>query len=196
VWWCGPEERKRWHTLHVIVDPGDRQGVGTAVLRGADHLDPRLHAAMVDALPDRVFHGKVVRIVPQGDIQKNTVQCKVEIEAPDAALRPDMLARVRIEASGAAATAAKGEALAVPADALRSRTDDAGELIVAMPDAGAARTELRRVTLGSDRANGWIEVVDGLNAGDRVVLDGAVGAGSRIRPIEVPKSEPATGDAP
>ena len=183
--------------LVTLFDPSKLQVRCDVPLKDAGKLAIGLAAEIrVDALPDRVFHGKVVRIVPQGDIQKNTVQCKVEIDAPDAALRPDMLARVRIESSGTAAASAKGEALAVPADALRSRTDDAGEIIVAMPDAGAARTELRRVTLGSERANGWIEILDGLNAGDRVVLDGAVRAGSRIKPIESPKSEPATGEAP
>jgi hypothetical protein len=58
-----------------------------------------------------------------------------------------------------------------------------------MPDAGAARAELRHISLGIDRANGWIEVIDGLSAGDRVVIDESIRAGSRISPIETAKEE-------
>ena len=54
-----------------------------------------------------------------------------------------------------------------------------------------ARTELRRVALGAPRDGGWVEVIDGLAAGDRVVLDVAIEEGARIDPIESLK-----GDAP
>ena len=82
-----------------------------------------------------------------------------------------------------------GEAIAIPAEALRSRSSLAGEVLLAIPDGGAARTELRAVVIGDGRANGWIEISAGLSAGDRVVLDSSIKAGSRIRPIETPKGE-------
>lgn len=170
----------------LLYDPAKLQVRCDVPLKDAGRLAVGLEAEIrVDALPDKVFRGTVLRIVPQGDIQKNTVQCKIAIDAPDAALSPDMLARVRIRAGGAAGMA--GEAVAVPVEALRQREGDRAQVVVAIPDAGAARTELRAVTLGDERANGWIEVRDGLAAGDRVVLDSAIPTEARIAPVEVAK---------
>jgi multidrug efflux pump subunit AcrA (membrane-fusion protein) len=58
-----------------------------------------------------------------------------------------------------------------------------------VPDAGATRTVSREIALGPARDNGWIEVVSGLAAGDRVVLDDAVPEHHRISPVETPKEE-------
>jgi hypothetical protein len=77
---------------------------------------------------------------------------------------------------------------AVPA-ALRAREAGAARVLVAIPDGGAARLEERAVTLGAERANGWIEIVAGLSAGDRVVLDGTETAGSRATPRETLRPE-------
>jgi hypothetical protein len=111
-----------------------------------------------------------------------------------ASLRPDMLARVRIlasqaGASGDAGAARTGEGLAIPVESLRDRATDAARVLVAIPDGGAARLEERAVTLGAERANGWIEILAGLSAGDRVVLDGAAAAGTRVQPRETLRSE-------
>lgn len=51
----------------------------------------------VEVLPDRVFEAVVSRLVHKADIQKNTVGVKVRILEPSEELKPDMLARVRIE---------------------------------------------------------------------------------------------------
>jgi multidrug efflux pump subunit AcrA (membrane-fusion protein) len=97
-----------------------------------------------------------------------------------------MLARVRILTEGAASSA---EAVAVPVEALRARDGARARVVVAVPDAGAARTEPREITLGDERANGWIEVAEGLAAGDRVVVDASIADRTRIAPVETPKSE-------
>ena len=175
--------------LITIFDPASLQVRCDVPLKDAGKLAVGLVAEIrVDAFPDRVFHGKIVRIVPQSDIQKNTVQCKVEIESPDEELRPDMLARVRIATAGSPQQA-QGESVAIPAESLRARDGNSADVLVAMPDAGAARAELRHISLGIDRANGWIEVIDGLSAGDRVVIDESIRPGSRIIPIETAKEE-------
>ncbi|MEY3141961.1 MAG: hypothetical protein RLY21_454 [Planctomycetota bacterium] len=179
--------------LFTIYDPSELQVRCDVPIKDAARLAVGLAAEIrSDALPDTVFTGTVVRIVPQGDIQKNTVQCKVRIEKPDPALRPDMLVRVRI-APSAMDGKSSAEAIAVPIDALRARGDDGvgAEVLVAIPEGALARTELRRVALGSPRQGGWIEVREGLAAGDRVVLDAGIAPDMRIDPIEQLK-----GDAP
>lgn len=169
----------------VLYDPSRLQVRCDVPFKDAAGIVAGLGAEVrVDALPDRVFRGKLVRIVPQGDIQKNTLVCKVLIEAPDAALRPDMLARVRIATRP---DDARVEAVAVPEDSLRSRDGAHATVVVAIPDGTAARAATRSITLGDGRANGWIEVLDGLAAGDRVVLDPVLAEGTRFVPVEKPR---------
>jgi RND family efflux transporter MFP subunit len=172
--------------LFELYDPRKLQVRCDLPLRDAARLAVGLDAEIrVDALPDRVFKGRLARIVPLGDIQKNTVQCKVDLFEPDAALRPEMLARVRIFASSSAPVA-RGEVVAAPVSALRARTDDTAEVVVAIPDGRVSRTEVRRVELGRERGGGWIEIRAGLAAGDRVVLEPAIGAGVVIAAVERP----------
>lgn len=179
--------------LFTLYDPSQLQVRCDVPLKDAARLAVGLVAEVrSDALPDARFKGTVVRIVPLGDLEKNTVQCKVLIENPDPALRPDMLVRVRIATT--AGEAARGtEAVAVPRDALRIAGPDEreAEVLVAIPEGALARTELRRIALGAPREGGWVEVLDGLAAGDRIVLDAAIGPDVRIDPVETLK-----GDAP
>ncbi len=179
--------------LFTLYDPSQLQVRCDVPLKEAARLAVGLVAEVrSDALPDARFRGTVVRIVPLGDLEKNTVQCKVLIENPDPALRPDMLVRVRIVTAADEATRT-AEAVAVPRDALRAASADRreAEVLVAIREGALARTELRRVALGVPRDGGWVEVIDGLAAGDRVVLDAAVEADARIEPVESLK-----GDAP
>ena len=49
-----------------------------------------------DSMPGQTVRGRVLRLVQQADIAKNTLQAKVLLENPPDGLVPDMLARVRI----------------------------------------------------------------------------------------------------
>lgn len=51
-------------------------------------------------LPDQTFTGTVTRISGQADLQRNTLQAKVQIANPDPRLRPDMLVRARFYSAG------------------------------------------------------------------------------------------------
>ena len=48
-----------------------------------------------DLLPNKTFTGIVSRINGQADLQRNTLQAKVQINNPDPRLRPDMLMRAK-----------------------------------------------------------------------------------------------------
>ena len=173
--------------LFELYDPSSLQVRCDVPLKDAGRLRLGLEAEIrVDALPERVFRGRVTRIVPRADIQKNTVQCKVAVDAPDAALAPEMLARVRIATDPAER---RSEAIAIPVETLRTRDADRGTVLLAVPDGAAARASIRSVTLGAERANGWIEVLDGLAAGDRLVLDAGIADGTRLSPSERAKEE-------
>ncbi len=135
---------------------------------------------VVEVLPDRVFQGHVSRIAHQADIQRNTLQAKVRIEDPDALLRPEMLARVRFLAVlEAAPGGATGTSLYAPRDAVK-----AGHAwVVSRFDGEHGVARRRAVRLGGGEREGWVEIADGLQAGDLVVTAGTenLKAGSRVR---------------
>ena len=48
----------------------------------------------VDAFPDRKYQGVIAEISPEANRQKGTLQVKVQIEAPDRYLTPELSAKV------------------------------------------------------------------------------------------------------
>jgi len=144
-----------------------------------------------EALPGRVFEGRVTRLMHSADIQKNTVQAKVSIEHPDARLKPEMLARVRLFGSsdgdgarGGSGGGAGGVRLFVPEAALE-RGEDAG-VRVWVVDRARSSVGARTVMLSGQRAGAWVEVVEGVSIGDRVVIEPRDGLreGRRVRAVE------------
>ncbi|MFO0492105.1 MAG: efflux RND transporter periplasmic adaptor subunit, partial [bacterium] len=51
-----------------------------------------------EALADQTFRGVVSRVVHEANIQRNTVQFKVALDAPSPVLKPEMLTRVKLHA--------------------------------------------------------------------------------------------------
>lgn len=114
----------------------------------------------VDAFPAQDFKGRVAAIYPSATIQDNVVKYVVAVEIQGAyggRLRPEMTANVRIQLE-------ERRVLAVPARAIR-RED--GRSVVYVQDGN--RTAARAVRTGW-RDGAWVEIVEGLAAGDRVLL--------------------------
>lgn len=115
----------------------------------------------VDAFPARTFAGKVHAIYPSATIQDNVVKYVVAVDITSdytGALRPEMTASVRI---GLPARTV----LAIPARAVRR--DRGGSMVHVLEEGGPTR---RPVRVGW-RDGPWIEIVSGLAAGERVLLD-------------------------
>jgi len=115
----------------------------------------------VDAYPARDFAGRVAAIYPTATIQDNVVKYIVALDIADDSvglLRPEMTASVRIALEARSV-------LAIPARAIRR---DGGRNVVIVR--GNDGDNARPVRIGW-RDGPWIEIVDGLQAGDRVVLD-------------------------
>ena len=113
------------------------------------------------AYPGRVFTGKVGVLYPH--LMKETRSARVRIELPnhDLALLPDMYTDVEI------ATGSDKPVVAV----LTSSVIDSGSRQVVIVDLGDGRFAPRDVKLGR-RGGDYVEVVDGVNDGDSVVVDG------------------------
>jgi RND family efflux transporter MFP subunit len=140
----------------------------------------------VESVPGRIFKGVVTRAVHQADISKNTLQFKVRLTETAAALKPEMLARVRflpVSKTGAStsqnSTGAGSHLPFIPESLVRS---SAGATQVFIVDRAANVARLRTVTLGSARRNGWIAVTSGLSAGDILIAEPAgIADNQRVR---------------
>jgi RND family efflux transporter MFP subunit len=108
--------------------------------------------------PTETFRGRVRIVEPQVAEKTRTVGLRLEVPNPDGRLRAGMYATVRFQP-----VVAEG-AVAVPSQAL-IRTGQRSLVIVALGD---GRFAPREVETGAE-AEQWIQVLDGLEPGERVV---------------------------
>lgn len=115
--------------------------------------------AVFRAFPNEKFEGKVTFILHELEMQTRTAKVRIEIANPDHRIRHDMYADVMIDAGSKDA-----DRLAVPVSAVL----DTGARQAVLIDKGNGRFEPRPVKLGV-RGDGFVEVTEGLAAGDLVV---------------------------
>src|SRR3954464_3173277 len=130
------------------------------------------HARLtIAAYPDRGFRGPVEFLYPALNPATRTLQARIELANPDLLLRPGMYGDAFIELGAS-------DAVAVPEDAV---VDTGGTQYVFVAGS-AGQLAPRRVAVGS-RAEGWVEIVSGLTAGETVVTTGnfLVDSESRLR---------------
>lgn len=170
--------------LQVRVDvplaDAARIGVGTAA------------EIVTEALPDQIFSGRVVRVVHEANIQRNTVQFKVSVDDPVATLKPEMLTRVRLLDSagsrggeGTTSATSGGGGLLAPTSALVERTDTKAACWLVDATSGAPVARRREIVLAPSAQEGHVIVVSGLRAGDRLVADppASLREGARLRVV-------------
>lgn len=126
----------------------------------------------VNAWPDHAFDGKVTFIYPALGKESRSARLRIEVDNPDGRLRADMAATVEIDAP------LDGSRLAVPDSAVI----DSGRRQVVLVERGEGRYEPRPVKLGA-RVPGWVQILDGLMPGERVVTQATflIDAESNIR---------------
>jgi Cu(I)/Ag(I) efflux system membrane fusion protein len=115
----------------------------------------------VDAYPDKSFAGRVAYIYPTLNAQTRTVPVRIELANPGGLLKPAMYAQVDFEAGGTRSV------LAVPASAVI----DSGTRKVVVAELGEGRFEPREVKTGV-RGDAYIEIIEGVKEGERVVAAG------------------------
>ncbi|MFV2072800.1 MAG: efflux RND transporter periplasmic adaptor subunit [Thermoanaerobaculales bacterium] len=108
-------------------------------------------------LPGVVFRGRVTYVYPYLDTSERTVKIRVELANPGHRLKAGMYTNVELASHRAAV-------LVVPQTAVI----DSGKRQIVFLDSGEGRFEPREVRLGTLFDEGY-EVLDGLEAGDRVV---------------------------
>lgn len=112
------------------------------------------------AYPDRIFPGVIQIVGTRLDPKTRSLPVQCRVDNPEHLLRADLFARVRIATSGTQSV------LAVPQTAISGDGDD---VAVFLEKEGVF--ERQKVTLGR-RDGQFVEVVEGLNPGDRVAVSG------------------------
>jgi membrane fusion protein (multidrug efflux system) len=118
-------------------------------------------AVTVEAYPDEAFEGKIAFIAPEVDRQTRTVLVKARLDNTDGRLKPGMFGSLNL-----VFTVMK-DALAIPEAAVQYNRDQAS--VVVMDAEGKAA--FRNVTVG-ERLAGFARITEGLEQGERVVVEG------------------------
>lgn len=113
------------------------------------------------ARPGRTFMGKVAVIYPHLVKETRSARVRIELANADLALLPDMYGDVAIT------TGRQDPVVAVPTSAVI----DSGSRQVVLVDRGEGRFEPRAVKIGRN-GDGYVEMLDGIAEGDRVVVNG------------------------
>lgn len=132
----------------------------------------------LDAMPDRVYDGRVFAINPLIDANGRAIVIRAQVQNKDGTLRPGMFARVRLFTSGLKDT------LVVPEESLFPIGDD--KYVYKVVDNKAMR---QKIEIGA-RREGRVEVMNGLTTDDVVVTAGVfkLREGAAVRVAKAPAS--------
>lgn len=153
-------------TVWLLAEVFERQSAWVQVGQQAE--------VTLSYLPAMTWQGKVEYIYPSLDPKTRTLKVRLRFDNPQGALKPNMYANVRIYGGATAA-----DAVVIPLEAA-IRTGRESRVIVSLDDGmddgmdgGMAdnRFEARSVSLGIESGD-WIEVVDGIEEGEDIVVSG------------------------
>ena len=151
----------------------------------------------INAYPDKVFEGRITYVYPSLEAATRTVPVRVELANPGYLLKPAMFAQVELPVGGKAAV------LAIPDSAVI----DSGTRRIVLVQLEQGRFAPREVRLGA-RSNGYVEVLEGVAAGEPVVVAanflidaesnlraaiGGMGGGGAPQTDGVPLAKPSAG---
>jgi len=124
---------------------------------------------IVEVLPDQTFTGTVSRITNLADIQKNTLEVKVDVENPAPELKPEMLARVRflsVTKDSADQQTVAGMAVFAPSEIVANDS----VWVVSEFDGEEGIASKRSITKTGAEKDGWAEIESGLQPGDLLIV--------------------------
>lgn len=116
----------------------------------------------VRAFPDRSFPGRVLQLGEEMDAATRTLKVRIAVSSPAEDLKPEMFAQVEIEKQG------QRPALYLPDSAI----EDVDGQRVAFVQTGPETFEPRTLKVGVS-SDQQVEVVSGIQAGEKVVTRGA-----------------------
>jgi membrane fusion protein (multidrug efflux system) len=120
--------------------------------------------AKVDAYPGETISGRIANLDTRVDERTRAITARAEFPNPQRRLKPGMMVRVGI---------ARGlrQGLSAPESAVSVQSESAFVYVIHRQGGARATTEQRPVTTGV-RQDGFVEITDGVQAGEQVVADG------------------------
>lgn len=119
---------------------------------------------VTDANPAQAVPGRVARVLPKANLQKNTVQVKIEIPDPPNDLRPEMSVKVTFVSNRRPESSTRSQ-LFLPTTALVRRDGSVGVFVLLN-----GKAVLRSVELTEESAE-RVAIVSGIAPGDRIILN-------------------------
>ena len=113
----------------------------------------------LEAIPGRIWKGNVDYVYPTVNARARTVQVRLRFDNPDGILKPDMYAKINMQAEPHVGV------LSIEREAL-IRTGKSERVILSLGD---GKFQPARITAGME-SNGKIEVLDGLVEGENIVI--------------------------
>lgn len=179
----------RYADTGALVQAGTSNSNALPVVKLAQVNVLRLRLPVPETLADRVhigseaditvqatkqnFTAKITRLTDSFDRSTRTMQAEFDISNRNRALAPGMYASVLLK------TDERPDALAVPVEAVQRNGDQGSALALDENNC----VQVRRISIGIETAN-LVEVLSGLNAGDRVIVGNlsAFQPGQRVEP--------------
>ncbi|MCW8887245.1 MAG: efflux RND transporter periplasmic adaptor subunit [Motiliproteus sp.] len=139
----------------------------------------------ITGLRESRFQGKVSYIYPYAESKTRTVKVRLEFDNLEGLLKPDMFADVTIDAD------ARPDAIVVPSESI-VRSGSREQVFVVR---GAGKFEPREVELGYS-SEGWVEVISGIEAGEKIVSSALflIDSESKLREATAKMMEASKGD--
>nr|WP_239467315.1 efflux RND transporter periplasmic adaptor subunit [Rhodoferax koreense] len=138
-----------------------RQGLASGKLKRAPGSEAASVRVVLDGLGEYAQAGKLLFSDLTVDATTGQITLRAEVPNPDGQLLPGLYVRVRLEQSQAA------NAITLPQQAV-TRNNQGDTVMVVGPD---GKVSPRKVKIGSSKGTSWV-VLDGLKAGEQVMVDG------------------------
>jgi RND family efflux transporter MFP subunit len=149
-------------------------------------------AVTVDALPGKVFSGKVSRVPPALDTNTRTLEAEIVIPNPDGTLKPGMYGRATLT------VATHPHAVVLPVEAVLTEENERAVYVVddVRPAEGkgppVGRAHRVACEIGFDGGD-WLEITHGLKGDEKVIILGldlaGDGAPVSVKMVDKPKAE-------
>ncbi|MCO8124278.1 efflux RND transporter periplasmic adaptor subunit [Stieleria sp. TO1_6] len=159
-------------TVVQMYDPDRLQVRADVRLEDVPMVTPGAPVEIETASSGNVIHGRVLRPTSSANVQKNTLEVKVELLEPPSTVSPEMLVTATFLAPEVAiAESEKTETtrILVPRQLIHSSDNGAFVWIVD----GQDRAVQKDVTTGNENAEGLVEIVTGLTVTDKLIATGS-----------------------
>ena len=172
----------------IMLDMDDKDAAAAAILYEGGKLQARIDVPLSEAakinlgqmveitssiLPEKVFRGRISRILGEADLQRNTLQVKVSLIDTHPRLRPEMLCRAKF--FGMSSHNKEGSSqfkIFINKDLFKIGSEDSNSEKELWVISNNGKTcEKRRVSIGGTIRGQYISVTQGLLAGEAIILN-------------------------